>query len=97
MSLSNGLTHSLAVKTNGKLFAWGFGDCGQLGVPTQYLSAIQSKYLGKPSNIQSEEIKFDNDEDTPQTKDIFDPHKWVATCPLPLHIDKGLPAKIQFK
>ena len=30
-SISNGITHTVAVKQNGKMYSWGIGMCGQLG------------------------------------------------------------------
>ena len=40
LSVSNGATHAAAVKSNGRLFTWGVGLCGQLGQNIKQINKI---------------------------------------------------------
>ena len=46
VSVSNGLTHAVGIKQNGRLFSWGVGLQGQLGQTVQRINEMQRKYLG---------------------------------------------------
>lgn len=43
--MSSGLTHSAAVKQNGKLYTWGVGLCGQLGHGFGFLNSCRQNFL----------------------------------------------------
>ena len=43
-SISNGVTHACGVKTNGSLFSWGTGLCGQLGQSVDRINMIHKFY-----------------------------------------------------
>jgi len=45
-SISNGITHTVAVKQNGKMYSWGIGMCGQLGHGVDAFTEMQKRYLG---------------------------------------------------
>lgn len=40
VSLSNGVTHTVAVKKNGKVYSWGVGMCGQLAQTVEDINII---------------------------------------------------------
>ena len=89
--MSAGLTHTMAVKQNGKLFAWGVGLCGQLGFSIEDINSLKQKYIPTSSTKDGEDratkampSQFDFDENAQiNHKLIRDPSVWLPCVPLP--------------
>jgi len=53
--VSTGLTHSVAVKQNGKLFSWGVGLCGQLGLSIEDINKFKNRYVSAITTKDADE------------------------------------------
>tara|TARA_B110000285_G_scaffold214060_1_gene259018 strand:+ start:363 stop:848 length:486 start_codon:yes stop_codon:yes gene_type:complete len=53
--VSTGLTHSVAVKQNGKLFSWGVGLCGQLGFAIEDINKFRNRYISAITTKDADE------------------------------------------
>lgn len=89
--MSAGLTHTVALKQNGKLFAWGVGLCGQLGFSIDEINILKQKYIQTKSTRDGGEkaskagpSQFDFDENTQVNhKLINDDSVWLPCVSLP--------------
>lgn len=58
VSIAAGELHSLACTSDGRLYSWGTGACGQLGVPAEYFTSQQAELLSTRAREELRDIEF---------------------------------------
>ena len=108
--ISGGVTHTVAVKTDGSLYSWGSGLQGQLGATIEEINGLKKQYLDmwesappkkQPGKEQEPAMalkptSYEYDENAiVNSKMIQDRNIWLPCVPMPYLLKVS--EKIKFK